>query len=222
MCCFDNARCQSLPPSHHITLFPKGITILSRVMGTEHKNICRILIRLVINLRLSHRQSSACVVKAVHALLDFLYLAQFPSYTSDTLEHLDDSLARFHHNKSVFVDLRLCRDFNIPKLHNLIHYRMSIALFGMADNYNTKQSERLYIDFAKDAYRATNQRDQYLQMTTWLEHHKKVQERSLVINRQQWALDYPQAIRPPQIGFRSLKMSVKPSVRGVSFDDLVY
>ena len=88
-----NARCQSLPPSHHITLFPKGITILSRVMGTEHKNICRILIGLVINLRLPHGQSSARVVKAVRALLDFLYLAQFLSHTSDTLERLDDSLA---------------------------------------------------------------------------------------------------------------------------------
>jgi len=117
-----NACCRSLPPSHHITLFPKGITILSQVTGTEHKNICRILIRLVINLQLPHGQSSACVVKAVHALLDFLYLAQFPSHTSDTLERLDDSLARFHHNKSVFVDLRLRRNFNILKLHSLIHY----------------------------------------------------------------------------------------------------
>jgi len=68
------------------------------------------------------------------------------------------------------------------------------------DNYNTEQSERLHIDFAKDAYRATNQRDQYPQMTAWLERREKVQERSLVMNRQQWVLDHPQAIRPPQIG----------------------
>jgi len=59
-------------------------------------------------------------------------------------------------------------------------------------------------------------------MTAWLEHHKKVQECSLVMNWQQWVLDHPQAIRPPQIGIQSLKMSVKPSVRGVSFEDLIY
>jgi len=88
-----NACCQSLPPSHHIAMFPKGITILSWVTGTEHKNICHILIGLIINLPLPHGQASACVVKAACALLDFLYLAQFPSHTSDTLKRLDDSLA---------------------------------------------------------------------------------------------------------------------------------
>ena len=75
---------------------------------------------------------------------------------SDTLEHLDDSLAQFHQNKSVFADLGVCEHFNIPKLHSLVHYRTLIALFGMADNYNTEQSEQLHIDFAKDAYHATN------------------------------------------------------------------
>ena len=74
-------------------MFPKGITILSQVTGTEHKNICCILIGLIINLPLLHGQASAHVVKVACALLDFLYLAQFPSYTSDTLDRLDDSLA---------------------------------------------------------------------------------------------------------------------------------
>ena len=203
-------------------MFPKGITILSWVTGMEHKNICRILIGLIINLPLLHGQASVRVVKAARTLLDFLYLAQFPSHTSDTLKRLDDSLARFHHNKSVFVDLGLHRDFNILKLHSLIHYQTSISLFGTVDNYNTEQSKHLHIDFAKNAYRTTNRRDQYPQMTAWLERHKKVQEHSLVMNWQQWVLDHPQAIRPPQIGIQSLKMSVKPSVRGVSFEDLIY
>ena len=181
-------------------MFPKGITILSWVTGMEHKNICRILIGLIINLPLPHGQASVRVVKAARTLLDFLYLAQFPSHTSNTLKCLDDSLARFHHNKSVFVDLGLRRDFNILKLHSLIHYQTSISLFGTVDNYNTEQSKHLHIDFAKNAYRTTNRRDQYPQMTAWLERHKKVQEHSLVMNWQQWVLDHPQAIRPPQIG----------------------
>jgi hypothetical protein len=48
-------------------------------------------------------------------------------------------------------------------------------LFGTMDNYNTEQTERLHIDFAKDAYRATNRKNEYMQMTAWLEHHEKVQ-----------------------------------------------
>jgi hypothetical protein len=78
---------------------------LSRVTGAEHKNMCRILIGLVINLPLPNEQGSSCITKAVHALLDFLYLAQLPSHTSETLYLLDDSLGRFHRNKLVFVEL---------------------------------------------------------------------------------------------------------------------
>ena len=69
-----NARCRTMPPNHHITQFPRGITTLFRVTGTEHKDICRILIGLIINLPLPNGQVSVRIVKVVHALLDFLYL----------------------------------------------------------------------------------------------------------------------------------------------------
>jgi len=178
-----NARCKSLPPSHHITLFLGGRSHLSCVTGVEHKNMCRILIGLVINLPLPSGQGPSCVIKAVRALLDFLYLAQFPSHTSETLYLLDDSLAWFHQNKLVFVDLGTREHFNIPKFHSLIHYNSSIRLFGTTDNYNTEQSERLHIDFAKNAYRASNHKDEYPQMTTWLERREKVEQHALAIER---------------------------------------
>jgi len=37
--CID-ARCRLMPPNHQIALFPKGISILARDSGKEHKNIC--------------------------------------------------------------------------------------------------------------------------------------------------------------------------------------
>ena len=51
-----DARCQTIPPNHHITLFPKGISKLSRVTGKEYKGICCILLGLVIDLPLPHGQ----------------------------------------------------------------------------------------------------------------------------------------------------------------------
>jgi hypothetical protein len=50
----------------------------------------------------------------------------------------------------------------------------SIELFGTTDNYNMEASERLYIDMAKDAYQATNRKDEYLQMMQWLECKEKM------------------------------------------------
>ncbi|KAI9435273.1 hypothetical protein H4582DRAFT_1817754 [Lactarius indigo] len=44
--------------------------------------------------------------------------------------HLEDSLASFHSNKDVFIDLGIRDHFNIPKVHSLIHYSSSITLFS--------------------------------------------------------------------------------------------
>ena len=223
-----NAHCRLLPPNHHISQFPKGITTLSRVSGQEHKNMCRILIGLIINLPLPKGQVPSRVIRAVRALLDFLYIAQLPSHTTDTLCHLDDSLAQFHQNKSVFTDLGVREHFNIPKIHSLIHYQSSISLFGTTDNYNTEQTERLHIDFTKDAYRATNHKDEYPQMTLWLERREKVQRHTAMIQgRLQAAHDHnalgahlAKPIGPPGPGTRYLKMARNPTKRRVYFEEL--
>ena len=42
------------------------------------------------------------------------------------------------------------------------------------DNYNTQHTKHLHINFAKNAYNATNYKDEFAQMTTWLERKEKV------------------------------------------------
>ena len=225
-----DARCRSLPPNHHTRLFTNGISGLSgsRITGKEHKDICRILLGLVIQLPLPNGQAPSRLVKAVRALLDFVYLAQYPSHTTLTLYRLEESLARFHQNKDIFIDLGVRGHFNIPKLHSLLHYQSSISLFGTTDNYNTEQSERLHIDFTKDAYRATNHKDEYPQMTAWLERREKIQRHDAFIGwrqatgGQQSMPNYtlPTPIGPPQAHSRTLKMTRNPSVKKVTFDSL--
>ncbi|KAH9164725.1 hypothetical protein EDB89DRAFT_2116221 [Lactarius sanguifluus] len=147
-----------------------------------------------------------------------------PSQTTDTLRRLEDSLASFHSNKSIFVDLGIRDHFNIPKVHSLIHYSSSITLFGTTDNYNMEQTERLHIDFTKDAYCATNHKDEYKQMTTWLERREKVQQHIAFIKRRQEAdqenTQIPQPSGPPQPATRCIKMTLHPSTKATSFDDL--
>ena len=45
-----DTRCRSIPPNHHITIFSKGISWLSRITGKEHKNMSRFLLGLVMDL----------------------------------------------------------------------------------------------------------------------------------------------------------------------------
>ncbi|KAF9790569.1 hypothetical protein BJ322DRAFT_1000183, partial [Thelephora terrestris] len=169
-----NTRCRCLPPNHNIRAFSKGITSLSRVTGKEHADMCRILLGLVIDLKLPGSTSPISLISAIRSLLDFLYLAQYPLHTSETLRLLHESLERFHANKHIFVDLGIRNDFNLQKLHSLVHYVNSIKLFGTTDNYNTEYTEHLHIDLEKDAYRATNHKDEYAQMTAWLERREKI------------------------------------------------
>ncbi|KAI0026936.1 hypothetical protein K488DRAFT_63772 [Vararia minispora EC-137] len=163
-----DARFQSLPPNHHLRLFSRGISKLSRVSGSEHEDICRSLLGVIADLPLPDGQSPVRIVRAVRALLDFVYLAQYPVHTTLSLRQLDDALAVFHANKQVFIDLGMREQFNLPKLHSLRHYAYSIKMLGSADNFNTSYSERLHIDFAKSAYRASNRKDEYPQMARWL------------------------------------------------------
>lgn len=218
-----DARCKAMPPNHKIAIFTKGISSLSRVSGHEHKKMCSILLGLIVDLPISGGQNPSRVIKAVRALLDFLSFAQYECHTTHTLSRLQESLSAFHDNKAVFVDLGVREHFNFPKLHSLIHYTSSIQLFGTTDNYNTEQSERLHIDFAKDAYRATNRKDEYSQMTVWLARLEKVQQHEATIKRRQQNPSPQQnllskaPLEPPRAHAQRTKMTQDPSVKAVYF-----
>jgi hypothetical protein len=219
-----DARCRVIPPNHQTMLFTKGISTLSRVTGQEHKKMCAILLGLITDLPVPGGHDPSRVLKAACSLLDFLYLAQFHCHTSETIAKLEESLAAFHEFKEVFIDFGAREHLNIPKLHSLSHYTTSIQLFGTTDNYNTEQSERLHIDLTKNAYRATNRKDEYAQMTVWLERREKLQRHVTFVNQKQQ--NYPQGPRPqthigpPCACSLTLKMAWHPSSKAVSWDDL--
>ena len=125
-------------------------------------------------MKLPGNRSPVQLLCAVRSILDFLYLAQLPTHTNKTLQHLQTALETFHSNKSIFIDLGVRKNFNLPKLHSLQHYVSCIESLGTTNNYNTENTERLHIDFAKDAYHATNRKDELPQMTLWLERKEKV------------------------------------------------
>lgn len=226
-----DARVRCFPPNHTIRIFHKleGITILTRVSGTEHKQIAALLLGLINEVRLPNGIDSTPLVTATRAMLDFLYLAQYPVHNSTTLQSLQSALDDFHDNAFVFVDLGVRNHFNIPKFHSLQHYARSIKLFGTTDNFNTEATERLHIDFAKDAYRATNHKEEFQQMTKWLERKEKVvRHANFVMWRRRSAprthqISAIQAShwRPPTLTRPlQLRMAIHPSRKSVSLDEI--
>ena len=135
-------------------------------------------------------------------------------------------MERFHGNKNIFIDLGIRDSFNIPKLHSAKHYTMYIRLYGTLDNYNTEYTERLHIDLAKDAYRATNHKDEFSQMTVWLERKEKIfRHRQYITWRLEGSPD-PETVgrldwTPPGLELdRHISLSIHPTVRAVTLDNL--
>ena len=93
------------------------------------------------------------------------------------------------------------------------------------DNYNTEQPERLHIDLAKDAYRATNHKDEYPQMTAWLERSEKIQRHGAFIEWRQHGYHHGHQSRTP-IGplhapTQTLKIARHPTFKVVGICDII-
>ncbi|KAI0069476.1 hypothetical protein K474DRAFT_1687719 [Panus rudis PR-1116 ss-1] len=215
-----DARCRRLPRNHNIRAFMKGITGLEKLTGQEHGDIARILLGLIADLSLPNGQSPARLVKATRAMLDFLYLAQYPIHSSETLDLLEDALQRFHDNKSIFEDLGIRSQWGLPKLHSLRHYRQAIERLDTPDNFNTEYTERLHIDFAKDAYEASNKKDEYPQMTLWLERKEKVLQHQKFIDWLVTGRPSLQILNPLETQMARICLPKNPSQKQVSFQDL--
>ena len=214
-----DARCRSMPPNHNIRHFSKGISKLKRASGKEHAAIAKILLGVIAGLPLSNGHSPDRLLRATRGILDFLYLAQLPSHNDETLKDLHDALTAFHANKSIFVDLEIREDFNLPKLHSLQHYVSSIKLFGTTDNYNTEYSERLHIDLAKDAYAATNRKDELAQMTVWLERKERIVQFDAIVKWRLQGHPLPLA-QPPLTNHRTHVQMTREPVVSHTFDKI--
>ena len=128
----------------------------------RRKEICKQILGCMVG------KAPAGAVRATRALLDFLYIAQYRSHTTETLQYLQDALDAFHRDKDTFINLGVRNDFDLPKLHSLQHYVDSIKRFGTTNNYNTEATERLHIDYVKEAYRGSNKKKALEQMGQWL------------------------------------------------------
>ena len=126
--------------------FKKGISTVSQWTGTEHKEMEKVLLGIVVGALPSR------AVTVVQALLDFIYLSQLQMHTSKTLDALEQCLKTFHENKNIFISERNREHFNMPKIHSMVHYFAAIQSRGSLDGYNTKSPEWLHIDYAKEAY----------------------------------------------------------------------
>ncbi|KAF8479966.1 hypothetical protein JB92DRAFT_3133291 [Gautieria morchelliformis] len=126
--------------------FTKGILTILKWTGHEHKEM-------------------ECVFASL------IYGAVPPHITAAARA---DALGTFHQNKQVFIDHHIQTHFQIPKIHMMEHYVALIHSKGSTDGFNTKLSEHLHIDCAKEGYHASNKNHYTEQMIKYLTCHEAV------------------------------------------------
>lgn len=119
------------------------------------------------------------LMDANRTYLDYIYMASYPFHTEATLQVLEGLVRRFEVERQVYIDLggrkgeapsaEVIENFIIPKMHVPRHVTDDIRAKGTLEALSTEISERLHIDMAKDAFRASNHRDPGEQMIRWLD-----------------------------------------------------
>jgi hypothetical protein len=211
-----DARFKAIPGHPGLRHFKHGISGISQWTGKEHKAMEMVFLGAIAGA------VDTRVVLIARSIMDFIYYAQLQTHSSQTIADLERSLADFHANKTSLIDLDVRKHFNIPKLHNVSHYADSIHSRGSLDGYNTEASERLHIDYAKDAYRASNRRDYVSQMTRWLQRREVMHmhsgfiswcERGASVNSDQDGGDLEETVEEYGRGSTG-----KPSASSATFD----
>jgi hypothetical protein len=167
-----DSRFRAMSTHPELRHFKKGISSVSQWTGKEHKEMQKVYLGVLAGA------VPAEVLAAARGLLDFIYYAQYQSHTTETLNHMQEALNLFHANKDAFVDLNIREHFNIPKLHSMLHYILSIQKLGSVDGLNSEGPERLHIDYAKKGYRASNKNDYTIQMAKWLQRQESIDLRT--------------------------------------------
>lgn len=161
-------KLRTFPPCYGVHHFHKGWSALGQVSGKERKQMARVLLACLVG------KVPRGVILAYCALLDFIYLAQYPTHDEDTLAYMQQALQDFHLHKEVIINLGIRDDLDIPKFHSLQHYLENIWNFGTTDNYNTEMFERFHIDFCKEGWYTSNGRHERPQMISWLTRREKI------------------------------------------------
>ncbi|KIY61005.1 hypothetical protein CYLTODRAFT_318884, partial [Cylindrobasidium torrendii FP15055 ss-10] len=208
-----DARIRRLPPGLGLRHFKDGISALSQISGTERKNMGKILLACVVD-RLKPK-----AVTAIRAILDFIYLAQYRTHDDETLGYMEQALERWRQNKDYFIKVKIRTHFNIPKFHALVHYVDMIRYLGTTDNFNTEMFERLHIEFAKKGWRASNHRDEYPQMTEWINWQERVCAFSRYVDWIKVQPDNPARSQPPSNTPNDAAVVARPTTK--SFQDIL-
>jgi hypothetical protein len=97
------------------------------------------------------------MTSAIASFVEACYLIRRSVHTESTLAAIDHALARFHHDRMIFVTEGVCPDgISLPRQHSLVHYRRVIELFGSPNGLCSSITESKHVQAVKEPWRRSN------------------------------------------------------------------
>lgn len=96
------------------------------------------------------------MLRCLTAFLNFCYLVRRESIDEESMDKIDQALARFHTEREIFKETGIRIDFNLPRQHSLVHYRRNIQLFGAPNGLCSSITESKHIKAVKEPWRRSN------------------------------------------------------------------
>ena len=125
--------------------------------GREHCNIQRTIVAAIVGA------APDGFVRAIRAVVEFIYFAQNPVHTETSIKILKATLQDFHANKHFSIEVAAWRtntgvksDFNIPKLELFQSFATAIHTVGSLIQHTTDVSEQLLVTHCKHTFEWTS------------------------------------------------------------------
>ncbi|EGN94685.1 hypothetical protein SERLA73DRAFT_96032 [Serpula lacrymans var. lacrymans S7.3] len=168
--------------SHHKRVgfrhFSKGISHVKQMTGRDHRDIQRTIVPSIAGA------APPKAVRAIRAIVDFIYIAQNPIHTPTSITQMEAALAEFYRHKQAILDAEAHRGkkgamdhFWIPKLELLQSFARAVKNSGNILQYTADVSERLLITNCKHTFqRTSHQSDFIFQIVRLLDIAEKVRQ----------------------------------------------
>jgi len=97
----------------------------------------------------------AQMVRAISSFMEFCYLVRRNVITEDDILAIDNAVAKFHIERSIFDEVRPDR-YSLPRQHSLVHYTFLIQEFGAPNGLCSSITESKHIKAVKEPWRRSS------------------------------------------------------------------
>ncbi|KAJ7194145.1 hypothetical protein GGX14DRAFT_404929 [Mycena pura] len=153
-------RIAAVPPFPGLRRFPEGRGF-KQWTGDDSKALMKVYLPAI------EGHVPAQMLRAFSAFLDFCYLVRRNVVDEETIEEIEATLARYHHERVIFEESGVCPSgFSLPRQHSLTHYPHLIREFAAPNGLCSSITESKHIKAVKEPWRRSSRFEALHQMLT--------------------------------------------------------